>query len=110
MAQGRRGPLNKHLNRTFRKFRSAPLLLGTMLVRAQQEMDGIGHTDGGESSGGSYADLGSGGAVIVPVKDPENYTYEELVAMYLELGFSQEDSEIFSYILKNAVPEGFEIN
>ena len=48
--------------------------------------------------------------MIVPVKDPENYTYEELVAMYLELGFSQEDSEIFSYILKNPVPEGFEIN
>lgn len=53
--------LNKHLNRTFRKFRSVQFLLETILVRAQQEMAGIGHTDGGESSGGSYADLGSGG-------------------------------------------------
>lgn len=49
-----------------------------------------------------------GFAVIVPVEDPENYSFEELVAMYEELGLSKAQAEAHADILKNPDPEGRE--
>lgn len=47
--------------------------------------------------------------MISVVSDPDNYTLEELVQMYMDEGFDRESAETYSNILKNP-PEGMMIN
>ncbi|WP_190318467.1 hypothetical protein [Nocardiopsis listeri] len=47
--------------------------------------------------------------MIVPVEDPDNCSREEIIAAYLERGFSQEEAEAFTAILKDPPEEGIEI-
>lgn len=47
--------------------------------------------------------------MIAIVDDPENYSYEELVKMYLEDGFDQESAEAYASMLKDP-PEGMYVD
>ncbi|WP_306367157.1 hypothetical protein [Nocardiopsis sp. CC223A] len=47
--------------------------------------------------------------MIVPAKDPENYSFEELFAMYEGLGLNKAQAEAHADILKNPDPEGREV-
>lgn len=43
--------------------------------------------------------------MIVPVRDPENHSFEELVAVYQELGPDKTQAEAHAGLLKDPPPD-----